>query len=185
MTPFPLHSVSLLQAEGGRTVLMAECAFGLAIVPVREVALRMAAVIPQRDAPATGGDRLVRGTGFTLYHASSGRRLLPQGWFFRNVGDARAGLALIGDRWPDAFEGRGIGGLDRMAGPVLEALREKTAVVAGKWNDLSRALDGVDEDAWKAGHAARLKAMERMAGKALPNPTAAAMRGAVKMAGAA
>lgn len=172
---FPRRRVAVRQAGGGTAVMEAECGFGLAIVPVQEVAIRMAPLLPQGKGAPLGGDRQIRGRGFTFYHMASGLRLLPQGWFFTTLEAAREGLAAIGARWPEAFDVQASKSIERLGGPVMAVLCG-TDVVRGKWNDLSRALDGFDEDAWEAGREARLKAIERMGGKALPVPDAAAMR---------
>jgi len=178
---FPRRRVALRQAAGGTAVMEAECGFGLAIVPVPEIAIRLGSTASAPDGTQGPGDRQVRGTGFTFYHAASGVRLLPQGWFFTTLEAAREGLAAIGQRWPDAFDVQASRSIERLGGPVMEVLC-CTGVVRGKWNDLSRALDGHDEDAWAAGREARLAAMERMGGKALPVPDGAAMRRSARAA---
>jgi len=182
MTPaFPKQRVSLRQAAGGTSLMEAECGFGLAIVPVPETAIRLGNTATARDGTRGPGDRLVRGRGFTLYHTASGMRLLPDGWFFTTVEAARDGVAAIGQRWPEAFHIQAAKSIERLAGPVMEVLCG-AGVVRGKWNDLSRALDGYNEDAWADGREARMAAIEKMGGKALPMPDAAAMR---RSAGAA
>ena len=92
--------------------------------------------------------------GFTFYHAATGMRLLPKGWFFTSIDAARAGLDAIGALWPQAFDTHDINKFVPLAGPVMDRLRS-IGVVAGKWGDISRALDGVDQDQWRAGADAR------------------------------
>lgn len=158
MTPFPKSPVSLRRAEGGRAVLEAECGFGLAIVPVDETRTRLAASLNQAGE---GGDRQQRVRGFTLYHATTGMRLLPKGWFFTSIGAARACLAAIGAAYPSLFETRDINQFLPLAGPVM-ALARAHQVVAGKWSDIVRALDGHDEDQWTADAQARAQRMQAL-----------------------
>jgi len=159
MNAFPRQKVSLRRVDSGRAVLEAECGFGLAIVPVDEARTRLG------SSPTIGGtgqgDRVVRVKGFTFYHQATGMQLLPKGWFFTSIDAARAALAAIGARWPSAFDTHDINQFVPLCGPVMDLVR-RCHVVAGKWSDLSRALDGVDEDEWHKGaddRAARIAAM--------------------------
>jgi hypothetical protein len=170
--PFERQRVSLRRGEGGRMQLMAECGHGLAIVPVDEKRTRLG---PAPTQDGEGGDRVGTVKGFTFYHAATGMRLLPKGWFFTSVEAARAGLAAIGARWGDAFETADINLFLPLAGPVMDLCR-KSGVVAGKWSDLSAALDGFDEEAWTAGAAERrerIKTLKDSPGNARQNREAA------------
>lgn len=178
---FPKRRVALRQASGGMAVMEAECGFGLAIVPVQEMAIRMGSTATLADGSPGMGDQQMRGRGFTFYHAASGMRLLPQGWFFTTLEAAREGLAAIGQRWPEDFHIHACKSLERLGGPVLAVLCG-TGVVRGRWNDLSRALDGFDEEAWEQGREARLAAMRGLSGKALPAPDGEAMRRSARAA---
>lgn len=172
MNPFPRQTISLRREEGGRKDLLAECGFGLAIVPVDVARLRLA---PSPTDGRGGGDRMVQVSGFALFHIATGMQLLPEGWIFDSADAARAALAAIGARWPHAFEARDINLFMPLGGPVM-TLARAMGVQAGKWADLSAALDGIDEDEWAAGaedRQARMLALRDHAGNIRRNAEAA------------
>lgn len=152
-----MQRVSLRQAEGGRAVRMAECGFGLAIVPVDEMRRRL---VPHSDE-LPSGERSDRVKGFTFFHSATGMRFLPKGWFFTSVEAARACLLQIGARWGSAFDTQDINAFQSFGGPVMDLARQMS-VVSGKWHDLSSALDGFDEAAWAAGAAERRDRMKAL-----------------------
>lgn len=166
MTVFPKQRVSLRRTDGGRAVLEAECGFGLAIVPVTGERHRMAAYVYQeiRDRNGRlnelrvvgGGDSVASVPGFSLYHAGTGMKILPDTWFFADLRQARAALERIGARWGELFMTRDINQLQPLSGPVL-ALCRACGVVAGRWHDLSAVR--LDEDDWAAGAEARKAGM--------------------------
>lgn len=149
------RKISIRQATGGRAVMMADCGFGLAIVPVDEERTSLAAPGDDHD----GSDRVRTVKGFTFYHEKTGARLLPKGWFFTSYEAAFDALRAIGRRWPVAFDTPDINAFLPLAGPLMDMLR-RTPVIAGKWNELARALDGLNEDEWKAGAEERRRRMQ-------------------------
>ncbi|WP_420406931.1 hypothetical protein [Hoeflea sp.] len=171
--PYPVLDISIRKRDGARAQLRAECAHGMAIVPCRERRNRMMWEMTRSARPGAYVDsgmtdeahvtveRSETETGFTLYHVRSGLRLLPEGWFFTSIGDAREGVAAIAAVLGDALETPDINAVAQRSGPALEALRP-TGVIAGRWNDLSRALDGFDEKAWEAGAADRAERMRML-----------------------
>lgn len=156
---FEAVNISIRKAEGGRAFLRAESGFGLAIVPVEDMRLRMKPT-PIRSGGARESDieRAEPVRGFTFYHVASGTRLLPSGWFFTSIEAARPALHGIGARIGAALETPDINAVARYSGPVFAVLGDSD-VIRGKWHDLRSAGTGSDAE-WQAGAEARRAAMK-------------------------